>query len=258
MHTPSAAGESGTFVVEIDHFHGPLDLLLHLIREQDIDVLDIPVSRITRQFLEVIEALDLDSAGEFLEMAATLVRIKAQLLLPRPVAEPGEDPRAELVRRLLEYEQVRVVSHRLRSAEAERIRRLAKGFFPLRPAPRAEDAPLQTTWDELLVAALGVAVRGEEERGHRVPRQSVSLEEKVDLILAALEGARRVEFGRLVRSSRGRVHGVMTLLAGLELSRERRVRLRQSRYFRELWICRPEAEDNGAWEDERPAVGSGP
>ena len=258
MHTPSAAAESGTFVVEIDHFHGPLDLLLHLIREQDIDVLDIPVSRITRQFLEVIEALDLDSAGEFLEMAATLVRIKAQLLLPRPAGEPGEDPRAELVRRLLEYEQVRVVSHRLRSAEAERIRRLAKGFFPLRPASRAEDAPLETSWDELLVAALGVAVRGGDERAHRVPRLSVSLEEKVDLILAALEGARRVEFGRLVRSSRGRVHGVMTLLAGLELSRDRRVRLRQSRYFHELWICRPEAEDNGAWEDEQPAVGSGP
>ena len=258
MRAPSSSGEPGMFVVQIDHFHGPLDLLLHLIREQDIDVLDIPVSRITRQFLEAIEALDLDSAGEFLEMAATLVRIKAQLLLPRPAGEPGEDPRAELVRRLLEYEQVRVVSHRLRSAEAERIRRLAKGFFPVRPAPCVEETPLETTWDELLVAALGMAVRGGDERGHRVPRLSVSLEEKVDLILAALERTRRVEFGRLVRSSRGRVHGVMTLLAGLELSRERRVRLRQSRYFHELWICRREAEENGAWQDEKPAVRSGP
>ncbi len=258
MHAPSSSAEPGMFIVEIDDFEGPLDLLLHLIREQDIDVVDIPVSRITRQFLEVIEALDLDSAGEFLEMAATLVRIKAQLLLPRPAGEPGEDPRAELVRRLLEYEQVRVVSHRLRSAEAERIRRLAKGFFPLRPAPRAEEAPLETTWDELLVAAVGVAVQGGDERGHHVPRLLVSLEEKVDLILAALEEARRVEFGRLVRSSPGRVHGVMTLLAGLELSRERRVRLRQSRYFHELWICRPEAEDNRARGDEQSAVGSEP
>ena len=254
MRASSSSGDPGTFVVEIDHFHGPLDLLLHLIREQDIDVLDIPVSRITCQFLEAVEALDLDSAGEFLEMAATLVRIKAQLLVPRSPGEPGEDPRAELVRRLLEYEQVRVVSDRLRSAEAERTRRLAKGFFPVRPVPSADETPLDTTWDELLVAAHGVAVRGGDERRHRVPRLSVSLEEKVDLILAALEGARRVEFGRLVRPSRGRVHGVMTLLAGLELSRERRVRLLQSRYFHELWICRREAEDAGAEEDEQPPV----
>lgn len=236
--------ESGQFLVEIEHFHGPLDLLLHLIRQQDIDILDIPVARITRQFLEAIKALDLDSAGEFLEMAATLVRIKAQLLLPRPADELGEDPRAELVRRLLEYEQVREISQRLRRAESGRIRRLGKGFIPLRPTPRGEDVPLETTWDELLAAALGVVVLSPGEREHRMPRLAVSIEEKVELILAALEQAARVEFRRLIGPFRHRAHGVMTFLAGLELTRERKVRLRQSRPFHELWLYRRDPEED--------------
>ena len=100
------------FLIEIERFQGPLDLLLHLIRTQDIDVFDIPVARITAQFLKAIEGLDakdLDSAGEFLETAATLIRIKAQMLLPREGDDEDEDPRAELVRRLLEYEQIREI-----------------------------------------------------------------------------------------------------------------------------------------------------
>ena len=94
------------FLVEIERFQGPLDLLLHLIRTQDIDVFDIPVARITDQFLKAIEGLDaedLDSAGEFLETAATLIRIKAQMLLPQEGDDEDADPRAELVRRLIEY-----------------------------------------------------------------------------------------------------------------------------------------------------------
>lgn len=106
--TERAEGREGFLLVAIDRFQGPLDLLLHLIRTQDIDVFDIPISKITDQFLRAIKGLDardLDGAGEFLEMAATLIRIKAQMLLPRPEEDEDEDPRAELVRRLLEYEQ---------------------------------------------------------------------------------------------------------------------------------------------------------
>ena len=252
MHANLPAGESGPFlVVEVERFHGPLTLLLHLIRQQNIDILDIPIARITRQFLEAVERVEaahLDSAGEFLEMAATLVRIKAQLLLPRPADEKGEDPRAELVRRLLEYEQVREISQRLRRAEAERIRRLGKGFIPVRPARSANEVPLETTWGELLLAALGVVAPTPGEREHRVTRLTVSVEEKVELILAALEKATRVEFRRLVGPFRDRAHAVMTLLAGLELTRERKVRLRQSRPFHELWFYRnePVANEEGA------------
>ncbi|MDP2956018.1 MAG: segregation/condensation protein A, partial [Longimicrobiales bacterium] len=130
-------------LVEIERFQGPMDLLLHLIRTQDIDVFDIPIARITDQFLRAIrgiQARDLDSAGEFLEMAATLVHIKAQMLLPRFAEDEEEDPRAELVRRLLEYEQIREISQRLSSAEADRARRFGKGFNP----PRAR-RPLTET-----------------------------------------------------------------------------------------------------------------
>ena len=126
----------GFFLVEFDRFQGPLDLLLHLIRSQDIDIFEIPISTITKQFLKAIRGLapdDLDGAGEFLEMAATLIRIKAQMLLPRSAEEEEGDPRAELVRRLLEYEQIREISLRLRAAEADRGRRFGKGYIPPRP-----------------------------------------------------------------------------------------------------------------------------
>jgi segregation and condensation protein A len=241
------------FLVELERFHGPLDLLLHLIRQQDIDILDIPIARITGQFLAAVErirALDLDRAGEFLEMAATLVRIKAQLLLPTPAVEGEEDPRAELVRRLLEYEQVQEISRRLRATEAERARRFRKGYVPVRAVPVEVDTPLETTWDEVLAAAL--AVRDPEPMEHRVGTRPVSLEEKLDLILTTLSKAKRVEFKRLLHPFRERVHGVMTLLAGLELTRRRKVRLRQNEPFHELWILRRDAEDR-ARESEDPA-----
>ncbi len=244
--------EDGPFVVEIERFHGPLDLLLHLIRQQDIDVLDIPIARITRQFLSAVEgirATDLDSAGEFLEMAATLVRIKAQLLLPRPVDETEDDPRAELVRRLLEYEQIREISQRLRRTEAERARRFKKGFIALRPIPLAEEVLLETVWEEVFSAALEVRPPDLRE-AHRVTTKTVSMEEKVELILSALEEATSIEFRRLIQPFRERVHGVMTLLAGLELTRRREVRLRQSHPFHELWVFRREPDSEAGVDPE--------
>ena len=128
----SRLSEEDFLAIDLERFQGPLDLLLHLIRQQDIDVFEIPIARITRQFLtaiEGIEAKDLDNAGEFLEMAAGLIHIKAQMLLPRHGEAEDEDPRAELVRRLLEYEQIREISQRLALAEAERARRCSKGFL---------------------------------------------------------------------------------------------------------------------------------
>ena len=122
--TASPLAQEDFLVIDIERFQGPLDLLLHLIRQQDIDVFEIPISLITRQFLatvEGIEAKDLDNAGEFLEMAASLIRIKAQMLLPRHGdGREQEDPRAELVRRLLEYEQIREISRRMAAATRTR------------------------------------------------------------------------------------------------------------------------------------------
>jgi segregation and condensation protein A len=233
-------------VVEIDRFHGPMDLLLHLIRQQDIDIFDIPISRITRQFLLAVEglhAMELDSAGEFLETAATLVRIKARMLLPSPVAEGEEDPRAELVRRLLEYEQIREITRRLEGTEADRSRRFRKGYLPVRPNPAPEDTPLETTWREVLEAAAGIRTLDPADREHRVTPRTISMEEKSQLILEMLHGVGRIEFRRLLGPFKDRMHGVMTLLAGLELSRRRRVRLKQAAPFHELWLYAREEEE---------------
>ena len=210
----------GFLLVEIERFQGPLDLLLHLIRTQDIDVFDIPISRITDQFLQAIRGIgarDLDGAGEFLEMAATLIRIKAQMLLPRSVEDEDEDPRAELVRRLLEYEQIRDISQRLSAAEADRARRFAKGFNPPRPRRPVAETPLQTTWEEVFDAALRVETP-EPQRQHRVTPRTISMEDKVVLILDSLRETTRVEFSRLLLGFEDKMHGVMTFLAGLELT----------------------------------------
>jgi len=239
----------GLLLIDIDRFHGPLDLLLHLIRQQDIDIFDIPISRITHQFLGAVQdigAAQLDNAGEFLEMAAMLVRIKAQMLLPRPESEDDEDPRAELVRRLLEYEQIREVSSRLSAAEAERGRRYSRGFVQQRPRPEPRDTPLEATWEELFAAALGVSLPERRDRRHAVIGRPVAMEDKIHLILESLREATQVEFSQLLRGLQeagAKMHGVMTFLAGLELTRRRQIFLRQVRPFSELWLFRQEQDD---------------
>ena len=246
------AEREGFFLVEIDRFQGPLDLLLHLIRTQDIDIFDIPISRITDQFLRAIKSLDaadLDGAGEFLEMAATLIRIKAQMLLPRLGEDEDEDPRAELVRRLLEYEQIREITSRLRVAEADRERRFGKGYIPVRPKPVLADVPLETTWDEVFAAALRVDMPAPRQVEHRVTTRPVSMEEKSVLILDALRHAARVQFSKLLTGFRDRSHGVMTFLAGLELTRRRMLVLRQAKPFAELWIYRRDDETGDVSEE---------
>ena len=239
-------------LVDVDRFQGPLDLLLHLIRQQDIDIFDIPISTITDQFLAAVQEIgveDLDGAGEFLEMAAILIRIKVQMLLPRPGDEEDEDPRAELVRRLLEYEQIREISNRLSRSEAERGRRFGKGHVEPRPLLFLEDTPLETTWDEVMEAAMAVTIPNPLTRAHRVTTGLVALEEKIELILGALKDMARVEFKTLLAPWQGKMHGVMTLLAGLELSKQRVVALRQSRLFSELWLLRKDLE---AWTGLTP------
>ncbi|TVR54060.1 MAG: hypothetical protein EA421_09610 [Gemmatimonadales bacterium] len=257
----------GVFLVEIERFQGPMDLLLHLIRQQDLDIFDIPIARITDQFLVAvkgIQASDLDSAGEFLEMAATLIRIKAQLLLPRPESDEDEDPRAELVRRLLEYEQVREITHHMENAEAERSRRFSKGFVAPRPRTPVEETALETTWDEVFQAALEVTLPDLASRDHRVTPRTVSMDEKVLLILSRLregglgpgEGERRVEFRALVAPFQERMHGVMTFLAGLELSRRRRIHLRQSAPFHDLWLYWREREPGDETDPATDTLGA--
>ena len=231
----------GLLVVETERFHGPLDLLLHLVRVQDIDIFDIPIARITEQFLEAIEGLvvaRIDEAGEFLEMAALLVRIKTRMLLPSPSVDEDHDPRAELVHRLLEYEMVRDVADRLRVAESDRRCRFDRGYVTPRQTRQVEVVPLELTWDEFLAAAMRVELPHRRDRGHRVATRAVALSEKTGLIVGAIRRLGRIEFSSLIAPWRSRAHAVMTLLAGLELTRHRIVRLRQREPFSPLWFYR--------------------
>ena len=228
-------------VVELDRFHGPLDLLLHLIRQEDVDIFHIPIAKITDRFLAAIQGIkadQLEDAGEFLEMAATLIRIKVQMLLPHPDGEEDQDPRAELVRRLLEYEQIREVSLRLRTAEAERARRFGRGWVPARPRPTPSETPLETEWAEVFEAALRVEMPELVDRRYRVVARTVAMEDKVALIVEALGKRAHVKFSRLLRGFEDKAHAVMTLLASLELSRRRELFLRQVAPFTELWLYR--------------------
>ncbi len=252
-HAHSPLAREDFLVIDVERFQGPLELLLHLIRQQDIDIFEIPVALITRQFLaaiEGIEAKDLDNAGEFLEMAASLIRIKAQMLLPRRSEGETEDPRADLVRRLLEFEQIREIGLRLATSEAERGRRFGKGFLEPRVREPLEETPLETTWEEVFLAALELTPPDPAARAHLVTTRPVAMEDKMKLILDTLDRVGRIEFSRLVRPFKRRMHGVVTFLAGLELTRMRRVRLRQVSPFAELWVYRglggAEGSDGGA------------
>jgi segregation and condensation protein A len=187
-------------------------------------------------------------------MAATLVHIKAQMLLPRHGDEEDEDPRAELVRRLLEYEQIREVALRLSAAEADRARRFPKGFIPARPQPSVEDTPLETTWQEVFDAALAVELPELRIREHRVTSRLVAMDDKIELIMGTLARSARVEFFKLTRPWKSRMHEVMTFLAGLELSRRRTISLRQVRPFAELWLYRRD-DEHAVEEDDSGAGG---
>jgi segregation and condensation protein A len=231
------------YTVDVDRFHGPLDLLLHLIRNQDLDIFDIPIARITEQFLHVIEGIgrvELERAGEFLEMAATLVRIKAQMLFPRRVDEDTDDPRAELVRRLLEYEHFREAADRLQHAERDRSVLRSKGYVQPRSAPSLSESPLETGWDELWEAVFRMVERLEtvEEPGYRFATRPVRIEEKIDFVLATLQRLSRVDFDSLVAPWGTRMHAVVSLLACLELAKRHVLTLRQTEPFAALWVYR--------------------
>jgi segregation and condensation protein A len=228
------------FFVDLDRFQGPLDLLLHLIRAQDIDIFDIPIARITEQFLEAIndelDDLQLERAGEFLEMAASLIRIKAQLILPRPERlEWEEDPRAELVRRLLEYEHFQDVVHVLQRAEAQRGRHFGKGYVPPRTMSSAARQVLETTLAELLTAATRIP-EPPPPITVRTPTPGVSIEEKVSLIRRLFEKAKRISFKRLFGPWGTRAHAAAALLAALEMAKQQMIRIEQAAPFAPIWL----------------------
>src|SRR3954467_6286181 len=187
--TATTAPES-TFVVDLPEFSGPLDLLLTLIREEQVDVYDIPIARVCEQFVLRIRTLGLNEAAEYLEMAARLIRIKAQMLLPRGESEAWEDPRAELVRRLLEYQQMREVVDLLERRGEERRNQFARAYLPQAPAPAA--APLALSLSELLAAVDRVLRAAKEPMMHEVVQRAIDIPGAITIIRGVLELRARI------------------------------------------------------------------
>jgi segregation and condensation protein A len=225
--------------VFLEAFEGPLDLLLYLIRRQNLNILDIPLADITRQYMEYIELmqdLQLELAGEYLLMAATLAEIKSRMLLPRSgdVTDSEADPRAELVRRLQEYERFK------RAAEdIDRMPRLERDVFQANAAldaPRPQRALPQVALQEMILAFRDVVSRAAMFAHHHVQRERLSVRERMSDVLAALERAAFVDFARLFKVEEGRMGVTVTFVAILELLREGLIDIVQAENFGPLHV----------------------
>ena len=239
---PPAAQEQSGFVVELEQFSGPLDLLLHLIREDEVDITDLPIAKIADQFLSVISDLGLNQAADYLEMAARLLRIKAQMLLPRRIGDDEwEDPRAELVRRLLEYQQIRELVDWLGRAAESRAERFGRGYEA--PPPDAPPAPLQIDLNDLLAAAERVIALIPEPMLHRVVPRPLDVEGATAKIQGLL--GEREEFGWLeVVGARATIVDVLSaFIALLELAKRGALTLAQPEPFAPLRIRREPARE---------------
>lgn len=218
--------------VQLEIFEGPLDLLLHLIKKNEVSITDIPIALITEQYLatmELMQTLDLDLAGEFLVMAATLIHIKSRMLLPageeEAEEEEGVDPRAELVRRLLDYQRYKEAA-----AELEQREVLTRDVFVRASAPTEEAGPREfreVSVFELLGALKRVIDRLPKDVVHEVTLEKVSVREKMTLLLDKLRDQSRVVFESLFAGVKSRIEIVVTFLAMLELVKVRAIRIYQ-------------------------------
>ena len=226
---------SEAYQVELSGFQGPMDLLLHLIHQDEIDIYDIPISNITDQFIkhiEIMQMVSLDQAGEFMAMAATLLVIKMKMLMPRHTDEEDElveeDPRAELVRRLLEYKRFKEAARQLREREAERaqyhVRTTRYPFvehLDLEPALRIE-------MFDLLGALAGVLERVQAAPVHQVLREPYTVKEKIELILAAVQASETVRFEECFKDDAIKMEVIVTFIAILELVKRGRLSVFQT------------------------------
>ena len=224
--------------VVLSSFQGPWDLLLYLIRKQNIDVLDIPMVKITEQYLHYIaqmEAYQFDLAAEYLLMAAMLIEIKSRLLLPRPeeVEDEEVDPRAELVRRLLAYEQMKLAAQGL-DALPRAGRDFAWAYLPLEIAVEAKLPEVYVA--DLTQAWLGILSRAKHTRSHEVVRETISVRAQMTAILRRLNESGISKFSDLFKPEQGAIYVVVNFIALLELAKEGLVRIVQPENYGEIEI----------------------
>lgn len=226
--------------IMLDAFEGPLDLLLYLIRKANVDILDIPMAPLTRQYLDYVESMraqNLELAAEYLVMAAMLIEIKSRMLLPRPKLtgeQDAEDPRAELVRRLMEYEQMKIAGQRLNEMpQAEReffwVETLVERTLLVRHP--------EVSLDDLKEAWLAVVRQASLKKHHKIGREELSVREHMGIILRHLqERGGFVQFEKLFDSSMGVPGLVVHFLAMLELAREKLIQITQTEAFQPIYV----------------------
>ena len=233
------------YKVKLETFEGPLDLLLFLIKKNEVDIYDIPISTITHQYLEyidIIKMLDIEAAGDFIYMASTLMRIKAQMLLPRPEVEDDleevEDPRQELVYRLLDYKRFKKVANDL--AEKEKTARdfHPRGNFKFEHASIQEeiDSISQVTLYDLISAFKKLSQRREKVTFHRIQELTVNLEERIAFILDELERKTTTLFSSLFKETDDKMIWIVTFIAILELIRQKQIQATQNQVFGEIQL----------------------
>ncbi len=225
--------------VFLEAFEGPLDLLLYLIKRQNLDILDIPIATITHQYVEYVELMEnlrLELAAEYLVMAASLAEIKSRLLLPRPVSEEGEeeDPRAELVRRLQEYERIKAAAEDL-----EELPRLERDFHlgSAQPPELDKTRPLpDVELKELILALKDVMKRVELNTSHHIEKEQLSVRERMTQVLDRLAGKEFIEFSNLFTLKEGKMGVVVSFIAMLELLRQSMIEIIQHEPYSPIHI----------------------
>ncbi len=247
------------FDIHLRNFEGPLDLLMHLIQKNEMDIYDIPIAEITSQYLAILDTmrnLNLDVAGEFLLMAATLLHIKSRMLLPvhqdDEIAEEEEDPRAELVRRLLEYQKYKAAASTLENRDLLDRNVFVRNF----PAPELAEPEVElesVSLFDLVEAFRALFQRLPESKVHEVEAERLSVADRINAVLAILSQRESLEFLELFSARADRHEVVVTFLALLELVRLRTVRLMQNSRFGSIWLYPAVSGDNpslAAGQDE--------
>lgn len=232
------------YKIRLQEFEGPLDLLLFFLRRDELDICDIPISRITHEFMEylhLLEQLDLEAAGDFILMAATLMQIKVRMLLPREIDEKGEevDPRAELIKALLEYKRYKEMSEELSFMEANQRKFSYRGNFEEDPKQMTTDYGVllkNITIYDLIKAFKIVLLDKPAEPVHQIKKWNITIDEQMEYISAKLGENNQIGFLELMFDLREKIKIVVTFIAMLEMVKAGKIGLRESNKINDFII----------------------
>ncbi len=236
------------YKIKLDQFEGPLDLLLFFIKRDELNIYDIPISRITKEFLEyvnLIKMLDLEVAGDFILMASTLMHIKVRMLLPKEVDEKGEeiDPRAELVAALLEYKRYKEVAEELTFFESSQRKLNFRGNYnsdPVESPPEYEILLKNVSIYDLAKAFKKALEEVKEQVFHEIKKVNVTIDEQIKYILTTLEEKKELHFISLITQMRDKIKIVVTFIALLELTKAGQIGIKESENFNDFVLYRLE------------------